>query len=107
VWWEPLALRTEVEAWLAPAAGKARCVDQLIGFLQNLAPEDQAREGLPWVAPLALASPVDVAKGSYRLTEWMIETRSAAASAGLSGQWQQIVDSLVVAGDTRLASYSE
>lgn len=107
VWWEPLTLRTEVEAWLAPAAGNARCVDQLIGFLQNLAPEDQAREGLPWVATLVLASPVDVAKGSFWLPEWLIETRSAAASAGLSGQWQQIVDALVVAGVTRLAPYSE
>ena len=107
VWWEPLALRTEVEAWLAPAAGNARCVDQLIGFLKILALDDQARVGLPWVVPLVLASPVDVAKGSYRLTEWLIEARSAAASAGLSGRWQQIVDSLVVAGDTRLASYSE
>lgn len=107
VWWEPLALRTEVEAWLAPAAGSAQCVDQLIGFLQNLAPEDQAREGLPGVATLALASPVDVAKGSYRLTKWLIETRSAAASAGLSGRWQQLVDALVVAGVTRLARYSD
>ena len=107
VWWEPLALRTEVEAWLAPAAGNAQCVDQFIGFLKILALEDQVRVGLPWVATLVLASPVDVAKGSFRLSEWLIETRSAAASAGLSGQWQQIVDALVVEGVTRLARYSE
>lgn len=107
VWWEPLALRTEVEAWLAPAAGRARCVDQLIGFLKILAIEDQARVGLPWVAALVLASPDNIAKGSFMVTEWLTETRSAAASAGLSGQWQQIVDALVVAGDTRLARYSE
>ena len=107
VWWEPLALRTEVEAWLAPAAGNARCVDQLIRFLNTLTLEDQACVGLPWVATLVLASPVDVAKGSFRLSEWLIETRSAAASTGLSGQWQQIVDALVVEGVTRLAPYSE
>ena len=107
VWWEPLALRAEVETWLAPAAGNARCVDQLIGFLKILAIEDQVRVGLPWVATLVLASPVDVAKGSFRLPEWLIETRSAAANADLSGQWQQIVDALVVEGVTRLAPYSE
>ena len=107
VWWEPLALRTEVEAWLAPAAGNARCVDQLIGFLNPLGPEDRARVGLPWVATLVLASPSNVSGGSFMLTEWLIETRSDAASVGLSGQWQQIVDALVVEGVTRLAPYSE
>lgn len=107
VWWEPLALRTEVEAWLAPAAGNARCVDQLIGFLKTLALEDQARVGLPWVAKLVFASPGNVSRGSFWLSEWLIETRSAAVSAGLSALWQQIVDALVVEGVTRLAPYSE
>lgn len=107
VWWEPLALRTEVEAWLAPAAGNARCVDQLIGFLKTLALEDQARVGLPWVAKLVLASPGNVSRGSFWLSEWLIETRSAAVSAGLSALWQQLVDALVVEGVTRLAPYSE
>ena len=100
VWWEPLALRNEVEAWLAPAAGNARCVDQLIGFLKTLALEDQARVGLPWVAKLVLASPGNVSRGSFWLSEWLIETRSAAVSAGLSALWQQIVDALVVEGVT-------
>ena len=107
VWWEPMALRTEVEAWLAPAAGNARCVDQLIGFLKVLATEDQTRVGLPWVATLALASPRNVGSGSWMLSEWLVETRSAAARAGLSAQWQQVVDALVVEGVTRLAPYSE
>ena len=29
--------------------------------------------GLPWVATLVLAHPVNVAKGSFRLAEWLIE----------------------------------
>ena len=107
VWWEPLALRTEVEAWLAPAAGNARCVDRLIGFLRTFGSENQVRIGLPWVATLVLANPDNIAKGSSMLTEWLIETKSAAANAGLSAQWQQIVDALVVEGVTRLAPYSE
>ena len=106
-WWEPLALRPEVEAWLASAVGNALCVDQLIGFLGILAPEDQARVGLPWVATLVLASPGHIAKGSQMLATWLIETRSAAAAADLSARWQQVVDALVVEGATRLAPYSE
>ena len=106
-WWEPLALRSEVEAWLTPAAGNARCVDQLIGFLRVLVPENQARVGLPWVATLVLASPGHIAEGSFTLAEWLIETRAAAAKAGFSAQWQQVVDALVVEGVTQLAPYSE
>ena len=103
----PLAMRSEVELWLAPAVGKAQCVDQLIGFLRTLAPEDQARMGLPWVATLVLASPGQIAKGSFMLAEWLIETRSAAIETDLSASWQQIVDTLVVEGVARLAPYSE
>ena len=29
-WWDPLALQSEVEQWLAVAVGKATCVDQVI-----------------------------------------------------------------------------
>ena len=86
-WWEPLALRSEVEAWLAAAAGRAICVDQLIIFLGVLAPEDQVRTGLPWVATLVLADPARI--------------------AGLLASWQEVVDALVVAGVTQLAPYSE
>ena len=107
MWWDPLALQCEVEAWLAPAVGNALCVDQLIGFLRMLAPEEQVCVGLPWVAKLVLASSGNVGKGSYLVATWLIETRSAADSAGLSSQWQQIVDALVVEGVTRLAPYSE
>ena len=57
IWWEPTGLRPEVEAWLTTAAGSSTCVDQLIGFLSVLTPEDQARIGLPWVATLVLADP--------------------------------------------------
>ena len=110
-WWEPLELRPEVEAWLARAAsrtaGRAECVDQLIGFLRKLPPGDQASVGLPWVATLVLTSPGAIAKGSFRLADWLIETRSTAAGADLSARWQQIVDALVVEGVTRLAPYSE
>ena len=97
-WWEPLALRSEVEAWLEVAAGRAECVDQLISFLDVLASEDQVRTGLPWVAKLALSDPARIASRTYLLPTWLIETRSAAADAGLLASWQEVVDALVVAG---------
>ena len=106
-WWEPLALRSEVEAWLAAAAGRAECVDQLISFLGVLASEDQVRTGLPWVATLVLADPARIAGRAYMLPTWLIETRSAAVNVGLLASWQEVIDALVVAGVTRLAPYSE
>ena len=106
VWWEPLELRPEVEAWLGPAVGKAECVDQLIIFLKTLDPEDQAHVGIPWVATLVIPSPGHIARESFMLAEWLIEMRSTAESADLSARWQEIVDALVVEGVWRLAPYS-
>ena len=107
VWWDPLALEYEVDAWIAAAAGKSQCVDQLISFLRLFTQEDQARLGLPWVSTLVLANPGQITKGTFLLVKWLIETRSAAAVVGLSSLWQQVVDALVVEGVARLAPYSE
>ena len=106
-WWEPLAMQPEVEAWLTPAAGRASCVDHLIGFLRVLAHEDQVRTGLPWVSKLVLAAPAHAASHSFVLPDWLIENRTAAVDIGLSVRWQEVVDALVVAGVRRLAPYSE
>ena len=105
-WWEPLAWRSEIEAWLVLAAGNATCVDQLIIFLNVLTPEDQASAGLPWVATLVLADPDGVASRSHMCPTWLIETRATATEAGLEAQWQQVVDALAVAGRSQLAPYS-
>ena len=106
VWWEPLSLKAEVDMWIGSATGKARCADQLIGFLKPLSAEDQASVGIPWVS-VVLGDLSETAKSSFLLTDWLIETRSAAAAVGLLGQWQQLVDALVVEGVARLARYSE
>ena len=107
VWWNPLELRSEVEAWLTPATGTAMCVDQLIGFLHTLGSDDQVRLGLPWVATLVLADPLPIANGAYTLATWLIETRSIAVDTGLLSRWQEVVDALVVAGASQLAPYSD
>ena len=38
-WWNPETLRSEVEAWLVPAAGNGMCANQIVWFLAPLAPE--------------------------------------------------------------------
>ena len=106
-WWDPLAMRSEVEAWLVPAIGNATCVDQLVSFLRVLSPEDQAQLGLPWVAKLVLPSPGNIANRTYLLADWLIEMRAVSDAVGLSAIWQQVVDDLAVEGDRRLAPYSE
>jgi hypothetical protein len=106
-WWEPLAWRSAVEQWLPHARGKALCCDHLIRFLSPLLVEDQANLGLPWIANLVFAEPSHVAGGSFLISSWLIQIRSAASDAGLLPKWQQVVDALVVAGVARLAPYSE
>jgi hypothetical protein len=107
VWWQPMAWQSTVERWLPFAQGNPRCVDHLISFLGSLAPEDQARVGLPWAASLVLADPSRIANRTYLLSSWLIEVRQAASDSGLLSDWQRVVDALVVAGVSRLAPYSE
>ena len=108
VWWDAIAMQSEVEAWLPVATGKALCVDQIIFFLAGLELGVQARVGLPWVAKLVLPDASQVANRSSVLAQWLIQTRSAIASdADLLVLWQEVVDALVVEGVTSLAAYSE
>ena len=107
VWWRPLSWQSTVEQWLPMAQSSPTCVDHLISFLGPLAPEDQARVGLPWVASLILADPGRVANRTFLLSSWLIEVRQAASDAGLLSDWQRVVDALVVVGVSRLAPYSE
>ncbi len=106
-WWQPLSWQSTIEQWLPLGLGNPRCVDQLISFLGALAPEDQARVGIPWVARLVLADPSRVANRTYLLSSWLIEVRQASSDAGVLSDWQRIVDALVVVGVSRLAPYSE
>jgi hypothetical protein len=108
IWWDPIAWQSTVDRWLNAASGKPTCLDNLVWFVASSLPAaEQARVGVPWIARAALANPGAVASRCYSLTNWLIEIRTAADEAGLSSDWQRIVDALVVAGDSRLAPYSE
>ncbi|WP_131770525.1 winged helix-turn-helix domain-containing protein [Candidatus Protofrankia californiensis] len=106
-WWEPAAWQTVVEQWLVHARGNPACVDQVVSFLSSVEVAEQARLGMPWIEGLVLPNPDGIANRSFLVTSWLIEIRPAAADAGLLQNWQRVVDSLVVAGISRLASYSE
>jgi len=58
-WWQPLSWQATVERWLPLSQGNPPCVDHLIAFFRPLPPEDQARAGLPWIASLVPASPIE------------------------------------------------
>lgn len=108
VWWDPAAWQATVDRWLDVAGGKPTCVDNLVRFVASSLPAaEQARIGVPWVARAVLADPGAITGRCYSLTNWLVEIRTAAGEAGLSRDWQRTVDALVVAGDTRLAPYSE
>ena len=107
IWWDPLSWELTVEEWLATAQGSSTCIDQLISFMAGLPIQDQARVGLPWVAKLVLCDPGRVANRSFLIASWLIENREAASDADLLPVWQRVVDALVVAGQSRLAPYSE
>jgi len=108
VWWDPTTWQATVDRWLDFAAGKPTCVDNLVRFVASSLPAaEQARIGVPWVARAVLADPGAVAGRCYTLTSWLVEIRTADDGAALSSDWQRTVDALVVAGDTRLAPYSE
>ena len=110
VWWDLLELRAQVEEWLVLAVGNAMCVDRLVGFVRPFDLDDQVRVGLPWIAKIVLADPTSAAVSTYvltTLTPWLIEIRPAAVDAGLLAKWQEVVDAMVVAGDSRLAPYSD
>ena len=107
VWWNPLELAPRIEAWLVPSVGNPRCVDQLVAFVHTLEPEEQVQVVLPWLAKLVLPDPNRIARSTYLLAKWLMEMRGAAADSGFIDTWQLIVDALVVAGETKLAPYSD
>ncbi|KAA0024085.1 ATP-binding protein [Antrihabitans cavernicola] len=106
VWWDPNALSATVREWLPGARGDATCVDHLISFIYALGSEDQVLVGLPWVADLVRDSAEDIAHRSFLLSSWLIEIRPAVIDKTALATWQQLVDALVVAGDSKLAPYS-
>ena len=106
-WWRELERTKLFDAWLPIAIGSASCVDTLVHFLTTLETDEEAAAGLPWVEAIVMDDPVAIASGSFLLPSWLPEIGPTIADSGIAACWQRIVDTLVVAGVTTLAPYSE
>ena len=106
-WTDLLAWEEQIDAWIPVAAGESECVDSMLSAARSLSEEDQVMFGLPRVARLVEGDVESAARRSFLLTDWLISVRAAADAAGMLAPWQQLVDSLVVAGNSRLAPYSD
>lgn len=94
-----------VDRWLPIAAGSARCVDGLVGFIRTQPVEVQLAVGLPWVGELVRGHGSSIARRSFLLVEWLESLRRTGRVQGvLRGQYQVIVDALVTGGDSRAAA---
>jgi hypothetical protein len=92
--------------WLPHAAGRPSCLLELIRFLRQLAIETQVRDGLAWLGALCL-SRTDRQLASYApMDEWLVEIKPEADARGAGGNWLDLVDRLVYAGNRTLAAYS-
>ncbi|WP_405060159.1 hypothetical protein OG474_00585 [Kribbella sp. NBC_01505] len=99
-------LVTLIDDWLPLARGEGKGVDALIGFLRRLPLDVQATRGVGWVRDLCIQSGRVVVSRSWLLNTWLKETRNASEELGRLGDWQTLVDFLVVAGNEGLAPYS-
>lgn len=107
-WWKSLELKAEVEAWLELAAGNRWCVDYLIIYIDHLEPDQRALVGLSWVEKLIKPDPMYIDQNSSCLSDWLLEIKELAANNDRTLTiWQRIVDQLIVAGNSRLAQYSD
>jgi hypothetical protein len=62
---------------------------------------------VPRIARLVGSDPRRASDESSALGRWLIEIRDAAMATGVGETSQQIVDDLVVAGNSRLSAFSE
>ena len=105
-WVNAQGLLEQIEDWLPLAHGEAMCVDGLINYLRRLPADTQASRGISWVYDLCIQSGRVTVAASGSLNDWLKETRNTAEELGLLGEWQVLVDSLVVAGNQGMAPYS-
>lgn len=99
-------LLAAIPRWLQHAAGGRSCLFALLRLLRKLPIDRQLGDGLGWLNTLCL-SRADRQLASYDLlNEWLEEVKPAAEALGYGGDWLNLVDQLVYAGNTKLAPYS-
>ncbi|MCP3963602.1 MAG: hypothetical protein GY719_37680 [bacterium] len=106
-WPDVLAWRRQVKRWLPAAAGNVECVDALVRRLDSHEEADQVAVGLPWIEVLVEGGPGEVASNSWFLPDWLRKLQPHVDGTEHLSSWRRIVDMLVVAGDTRVAEFSD
>lgn len=95
-----------LDRWIPLGRGEAKCVDALIRILRKLPAAEQVTRGLPWVTNLCVRDGKAVVNQTWNSNDWLKEIRSPAEELNGLTAWQNLVDSMVVAGNEGLAPYS-
>ncbi len=96
-WFGMDAVTDHISEWCAQAAGGMGCVDQLVGFLQAQAMQDQAAPGLSWVRLLIVKEDGSASTCGFLLVEWLTALRDSEAIDSQSlGDYRATVDALVL-----------
>ncbi|MFD8715023.1 hypothetical protein ACFV07_31830 [Streptomyces anulatus] len=95
-----------IDDWLPAARGEAMPLDALIRILRKLPEETQATRGVRWVSGVCVQEGRVTVKRSRLSDDWLKEIRGTAEELDELGDWQMLVDALVVAGNKGLAPYS-
>lgn len=106
-WQDPWAWRDSLDAWIIVASGVPDCIDSFISLVRQVSVQHQASFALARVAQLAAGDIAAAARRSYLLAEWLVELRNKELDGNQLAEWQRLVDALVVAGNRRLAPYSQ
>jgi hypothetical protein len=98
-WVHPDELVELLPRWLPYAAGRSSCLLELIRFLRQLPTETQVTESLGWLDTLCLSRPDRQLVSYAPMDEWLIEIKPEADARGAGGDWLNLVDRLVYAGN--------
>ena len=127
-WIDPEAWATEIDMWVQtaiesrtntpnandtsrdasptlPAGGLFGSIGAMVGMLEALPSDNQARIGIGWVEHL-VASAGNEAAQTFALPEWLHDVRHHCRGEELD-TWQRIVDLLYVHGDRRISDLAD
>ncbi len=95
-----------IDQWIPLGRGETMCVDALIRILRKLPLAEQVTRGLKWITLLCTLDGQIVVNQTLLSNDWLKEVRSTAEELNGLGEWQELVDAMVVAGNEGLAPYS-
>ncbi len=95
-----------IDQWIPLGRGEGKCVDALIRILRMLPLSDQVNRGLTWITELCTRDGQIAVSQTWFSNDWLKEVRATAEELNQLGEWQKLVDAMVVAGNEGLAPYS-